>query len=173
MLRIAALLIASCHGLGCSPGIGGRSMPAPTEAPSPPVSNTASDAGVTSSRAEALQPAPAPAAPVVESPSAQTAPSSPPASTERRPTAAETRECSASGGTIQPVCMMGELMCVVRYRDAGKRCSDKRDCIAECLYEGPDPPPPKATGRCQRTNDPCGCKAPIHHGHVEPALCAD
>jgi hypothetical protein len=74
---------------------------------------------------------------------------------------------------MQPVCMLGELTCVVRYRDGGKRCSDDRDCSGECLYEGEEPAPAKAFGKCQRTSDPCGCKAPIHDGHVEPALCAD
>ncbi|HMJ14538.1 MAG TPA: hypothetical protein VK524_24165 [Polyangiaceae bacterium] len=74
---------------------------------------------------------------------------------------------------MQRVCMLGELACVVRYRDGGKRCSDKRDCMGECLYESPDPAPPKAVGNCQRTSDPCGCKAPIHHGRVEPAVCVD
>ncbi|HEX4340690.1 MAG TPA: hypothetical protein VH062_32500 [Polyangiaceae bacterium] len=89
------------------------------------------------------------------------------------PTAAETKACAARGGTMQPVCMLGELTCVVRYRDGGKRCSDDRDCSGECLYEGEEPAPAKAFGKCQRTSDPCGCKAPIHDGHVEPALCAD
>jgi hypothetical protein len=74
---------------------------------------------------------------------------------------------------MEPVCMLGELTCVLRYRDGGKRCSDKGDCTGECLYEGDDTPASKASGKCQRTSDPCGCKAPIHHGRVEPALCAD
>lgn len=75
---------------------------------------------------------------------------------------------------MQPVCMTGELACVIQYPDAGKRCTDKRDCKGQCLYEGPDPPPPsKAIGVCERTSDPCGCKALIHGGHVEPTLCAD
>ena len=88
-------------------------------------------------------------------------------------TADETRQCRARGGTIQPVCMLGELACVVRYRDGGKRCSDKRDCTGECLYDGPGPAPLTGFGTCQRTSDPCGCKAPIHHGRVQPALCID
>ena len=89
------------------------------------------------------------------------------------PTAAETRECAARGGTIQAICMLGELACVVHYRDGGKRCRDKRDCTGQCLYEGPTPPPAQAAGSCQRTSDPCGCKAPIHKGRVEAALCVD
>lgn len=108
-------------------------------------------------------------------PSTSVPPSSepPPAAAEPGPTAVETRQCSARGGTIQAVCMLGELVCVVRYRDGGKRCTDKRDCTGECLYERRDPAPPHATGSCQRTNDPCGCKAPIHHGRVQPAVCLD
>lgn len=108
-------------------------------------------------------------------PSTAASPSSEPprAVAEAGPTAAEKQQCRARGGTMQPVCMMGQLFCVVRYRDGGKRCTDKRDCIGACLYEGPDPAPSPATGSCQRTNDPCGCKAPIHHGRVRPAVCLD
>ena len=120
------------------------------------------------------------ASPPDSSPSASPVPSTsapppepPPAVTEPRATPVETQQCNARGGTIQPVCMLGNLACVVPYRDGGKRCSDKLDCTGQCLYEGPPPAPPSATGTCQRTNDPCGCKAPIHHGHVEPALCVD
>jgi hypothetical protein len=87
--------------------------------------------------------------------------------------AVEVRQCTARGGTIQPVCMSGQLACVVRYRDGGKRCRDKRDCTGECLYEGPVPAPATAVGSCQRTNDPCGCKAPIQHGSVQSTLCVD
>src|ERR1051326_6565248 len=83
------------------------------------------------------------------------APDPSPQPAEQRPTSAETRACAARGGTIEPVCMLGELMCVVRYRDGGKECSDKSDCLGECLYEGSEPAPPNAVGRCQRTNDPC------------------
>src|SRR5262249_6278598 len=60
-------------------------------------------------------------------------PHSSPQPAEQRPTSAETRACAARGGTIEPVCMLGELMCVVRYRDGGKPCSDKSDCVGECL----------------------------------------
>lgn len=75
---------------------------------------------------------------------------------------------------MQPVCMMGKLECVVRYRDGGKRCTDKKDCIGDCLYEGSGPPPSaNAVGACQRTSDPCGCKIPIVGGRVRPGLCVD
>jgi hypothetical protein len=107
-------------------------------------------------------------------PNAQPAPGAQPAQPDvPAPTPAEQKACAARGGKIEPVCMLGELMCVIRYRDGGKRCVDKRDCTGECLYEGPTPAPAKPVGACQRTSDPCGCKAPIVNGKVAPAMCVD
>ena len=74
---------------------------------------------------------------------------------------------------MQPVCMSGHITCVVRYRDGGKRCTDKRDCTGECLYEGSEPAPAMAVGSCQRTNDPCGCRAKIRQGSVQSTVCVD
>jgi hypothetical protein len=108
-------------------------------------------------------------------PTAAPEPVTPPSSSpgERTPSAAEVSQCRARGGTIQRVCMMGTLTCVVRYRDAGKRCTDGADCTGDCLYEGEDPPPENPVGSCQRTSDPCGCRAVIVGGRAQPALCVD
>ncbi len=142
-----------------APATTGAAPPVPSPVDSPAADASRSESAVAS---ESASP---PAPPLSPDPT--------PAGSGRQPTAAETRRCAARGGTIQPVCMAGELACVVRYRDGGKRCSDKRDCTGECLYEGNDPAPEKAIGACQRTSDPCGCKAVVHDGHVEPTLCAD
>jgi hypothetical protein len=170
-LRSAALLVL----VGCAPEPAPATVvtvTAPAEtATTPPGSVARPTTTTTTPAVTAPASATAPAA-TASTPSSTPPPQAPEAS-ERRPTAAETRECAARGGTIQPICMQGELACVVRYRDGGKRCRDKSDCRGECLYEGPDPAPPSATGICQRTSDPCGCKATIHQGHVEPTLCAD
>jgi len=173
---VVVILVAACASKAPAPVATGavrhdarEASPADSSRAEPPVPATPAAAPPDPSPANA-SPSESPTPSTSVSPQAGVAP---PAATEQRPTAAETRACAARGGTIQPICMMGELACVVRYRDAGKRCSDKRDCTGECLYEGPDPPPERATGTCQRTSDPCGCKAPIHHGHAEPALCAD
>lgn len=101
--------------------------------------------------------------------------SAPPPTSAPAPTVtpAEEKACAARGGKIQPVCMLGTLECVLRFRDGGKRCTDKRDCAGQCLYEGPHPAPTQAVGACQRTSDPCGCKAPIVNGSVRPAFCVD
>ena len=109
---------------------------------------------------------PPPSAPVPASSS--NAPSDP------TPTRADEEACAARGGKIEPICKKGRLSCVLRYRDGGKRCSDKSDCIARCLYAGPQRPPPKAFGSCERTSNPCSeCKAPIVGGKVRHARCAD
>jgi hypothetical protein len=162
----AVLVLVSCGSQPKAPAPVRDAVPAseapPADVSSPDVSSP-----------EASMPDSPPSGSSVPSPSAPPPSEPAPAVSEPRPTAAETRQCSARGGTMQPVCMLGQLACVVRYRDGGKRCTDKRDCIGECLYEGPVPAPPTATGSCQRTNDPCGCKAPIHHGRVQPAVCLD
>lgn len=105
----------------------------------------------------------------------QPAPAPPPAGpSSPQPTAAEIKACAARGGKIQPVCMLGGLECVIRFRDGGKKCTDKKDCTGECLFEGSSPPPSgKASGACQRTSDPCGCKIPIVAGKVQPGICVD
>lgn len=69
--------------------------------------------------------------------------------------------------------MLGTFECVVRYRDAGKRCTDKSQCTGDCLYEGRQPAPPGATGVCQRTSDPCGCRARVIGGNVQHTICGD
>lgn len=75
---------------------------------------------------------------------------------------------------MQPVCMLGHLECVVTFRDAGKRCTDKKDCTGECLFEGPGAPPKSnVVGKCQRTSDPCGCRTTIAHGQIKDSICVD
>jgi hypothetical protein len=89
------------------------------------------------------------------------------------PTPEDVQECKARGGKIEPVCMAGALVCVLRHRDGGKRCTDQSQCTGGCFYEGPQPAPAGATGVCQRTSDPCGCKARVIGGKVQPTICTD
>jgi hypothetical protein len=89
------------------------------------------------------------------------------------PTPEDEKECKARGGKIQSVCMMGSLECVVRHRDGGKRCADKSECTGDCIYEGPQPAPARGAGVCQRTSDPCGCRARVIGGNIQPTMCVD
>jgi hypothetical protein len=107
-------------------------------------------------------------------PSAATASSSAAApANDPVPSAADQKECAARGGKIQPVCMRGLPECVIRYRDAGKRCTDKKECTGDCVYEGRQPAPATGSGVCQRTSDPCGCRARVIGGQIQPTMCMD
>ncbi|HVH44976.1 MAG TPA: hypothetical protein VM925_21635 [Labilithrix sp.] len=83
--------------------------------------------------------------------------------------------CTARGGTMRPVCMVQQMTCVVTYADAGKSCSDKENCTGECIYEGDESAPKRGpvAGVCQRTSDPCGCRAVVRAGKVMPTVCTD
>jgi hypothetical protein len=86
----------------------------------------------------------------------------------------DAQACAARGGTMQRICLRGELTCVETYKDAGKPCKDKTDCTATCRYRGPSRPVgSEVVGECQRTSDPCGCFATVKNGKLEGTLCVD
>ena len=98
----------------------------------------------------------------------------PKATAEPKPDTPEA--CTKNGGTWRPVCLMGTPACVMPYSDAGKPCTDKKECQGQCRYEGNgETPPPgtKVTGACQRTTDPCGCFGVVADGKLEAMLCVD
>lgn len=85
--------------------------------------------------------------------------------------------CRAEGGTWRPVCLMGTLACVIKYKDAGKTCRDGDECQGrQCRYEGkeaPDMNGREATGKCLAYSDPCGCFTLVEDGKIMGTLCAD
>lgn len=83
--------------------------------------------------------------------------------------------CAARGGVMKPVCRMQKMTCVLTYEDGGKACSDKKDCTGECIYEGDESAAKRepVTGVCQRTSDPCGCRARVSGGKVMTTICVD
>jgi hypothetical protein len=83
--------------------------------------------------------------------------------------------CSAKGGEIRPVCLLGRPMCVAPYADAGKSCSDSDDCQGRCKADpaGGSAPGKKANGVCEANNDPCGCFGLVEDGVIQPTLCVD
>jgi hypothetical protein len=86
------------------------------------------------------------------------------------------QSCRVAGGTWRPVCLRGELTCVVKYADAGKTCRDGDECQShQCRYTGEAQVQPgtKVTGTCHATNDPCGCFTLVENGEVTHTLCAD
>jgi len=83
--------------------------------------------------------------------------------------------CQARGGIYGPVCLGGEMMCVERFPDAGRPCTDGSQCRGgSCYYEGPTPSPgQRVTGACVQSTNPCGCHARVENGQTQGALCVD
>jgi hypothetical protein len=83
--------------------------------------------------------------------------------------------CAKAGGTIRKVCMMGNPLCVVTFKDAGEACSDGSECDSgRCRTSDMGMQPEKATkGVCAPTNDPCGCFQAVEDGKAGYPLCAD
>lgn len=88
---------------------------------------------------------------------------------------ADAASCATRGGTMQQVGRMQSWQCVVRYADAGKRCTDGDQCQADCLIEGNSGVAPGAAvaGVCQATNNRFGCNTPVEDGKAGPTLCID
>lgn len=89
---------------------------------------------------------------------------------------ADPAACTKAGGSVQPVCRMGNPMCVIAFADAGKSCTDGSQCGSGRCYAkggasaaGGD----AATGQCAPTNNPCGCNQRIEDGVALPTLCVD
>lgn len=67
-------------------------------------------------------------------------------------------KCVSRGGIWGRVCLSQTLMCVRKFNDGGKVCSDSKDCESrKCLAIGREANEQGVTvGECVRTSDPCG-----------------
>lgn len=96
-----------------------------------------------------------------------------PVITDQTPTAAA---CAARGGELRPVGRMQSLQCVIKYADAGKRCTDGDDCLGDCRIEDMAARPQEgapAVGQCQASSDRFGCFTTVEHGQAGATLCID
>ena len=88
-------------------------------------------------------------------------------------------ECAKAGGFMERRGMQNNKVCVVRYRDANKLCSDKSDCEGDCLIDLGREDHTEAElaqavkGRCQADDQLLGCYAEIAKGKVVSRICAD
>ncbi|MGV3578705.1 hypothetical protein [Brevundimonas sp.] len=84
--------------------------------------------------------------------------------------------CAAQGGSMQRVGRLQTLQCVVRYADAGKRCTDSDQCEGECRYEG-DAAAVAAgasvAGVCQADSNRFGCSTRVEDGKTDATICID
>lgn len=88
---------------------------------------------------------------------------------------AETSACAARGGQMQQVGRMQSWQCVVRYLDAGKRCTDASQCQGQCEIPGNSgvAPGAAAVGQCQADSNRFGCRTTVKDGKAEATLCID
>ena len=96
-----------------------------------------------------------------------------PVITDQTPTAAA---CAARGGELQPVGRMQSLQCVIKYVDAGKRCTDGDDCLGDCRIEDMASRPQEgapAVGQCQASSNRFGWFTTVEGGRAEATLCID
>lgn len=82
-------------------------------------------------------------------------------------------QCSAKGGSVQPVGKAQIPTCVIPYADAGKTCADKSQCEGNCILEGNLEAQGEVTGQCQKTNRQFGCYAKVVNGKSTGAICVD
>lgn len=83
--------------------------------------------------------------------------------------------CAAQGGSMQRVGRLQSLQCVIRYADAGKRCTDGDQCQGDCVSStlGGDQTPPATSGQCAVDSNRFGCRTTIEDGRAQPTLCID
>jgi hypothetical protein len=84
-------------------------------------------------------------------------------------------KCSARGGTWRRVCLEQKLYCVMPLPDAGRPCTDSKQCIRGCVFIGEEPVQRDAAvvGQCRATDNPCGCFILVENGRLGPSGCAD
>lgn len=100
-------------------------------------------------------------------------------------TTTDVAACSARGGEIRRIGRLQAPTCVVRYADAGKRCTDGSQCLGDCRAEADMPAPPTSSaapartpvpatreGRCQADSNPFGCYTRLEGGEGV-TLCVD
>ena len=65
--------------------------------------------------------------------------------------------------------------CVVKYADAGKRCTDASQCEGQCEIAGNSGlvPGARAVGQCQVDSNRFGCRTTVKDGKAEATLCID
>ncbi len=92
---------------------------------------------------------------------------------ETKPAQTTAASCAASGGSWERRGMLGSEMCVHRYADAGKNCSDKSDCSGRCIAKGMPEMGKPANGTCQVDDRLFGCYATVDKGVAGPGICVD
>ena len=85
--------------------------------------------------------------------------------------------CSLEGGSFERHGKGGFRVCIHKFPDGGRDCTDHSQCRGACLYErteGKTPKPGEAVkGKCQRDSNPYGCRTGVHDGKISDTICRD
>ena len=83
--------------------------------------------------------------------------------------------CTARGGQMQQVGRAQTWQCVVKYADAGKRCTDASQCEGQCEIAGNSgiAAGVAAVGVCQADSNRFGCRTTVKDGKAQGTLCID
>lgn len=83
--------------------------------------------------------------------------------------------CAARGGQMRQVGRAQTWQCVVKYADAGKRCTDASQCEGQCEIAGNSDIAAgvAAVGVCQADSNRFGCRTTVKDGKAEATLCID
>lgn len=83
--------------------------------------------------------------------------------------------CEKHGGEWLRGGLAGRHSCVLPAPDAGKACTDSKQCTYRCFAQSGDNPAigQAATGQCQANSSPFGCRTEIIDGKAQPTLCVD
>ena len=83
--------------------------------------------------------------------------------------------CTARGGEMRQVGRAQTWQCVIKYADAGQRCTDGSQCEGDCEIAGNSgiAAGAAATGVCQADSNRFGCRTTVENGKAGNTLCID
>ncbi len=90
--------------------------------------------------------------------------------------AKDKQSCLALNGEWKPQGRLQAYACVFTAKDAGQQCTDSSQCEYRCLLKPASDMPTagsRASGQCQATSSPFGCKYEVLGGVVQQGLCID
>ena len=99
-----------------------------------------------------------------------------PIKTEMPRIAKDEQSCRALNGEWKKQGRLQAYACVFTAKDAGQQCIDSSQCEYKCLVKPATEMPAagsQASGQCQATSSPFGCKHEILGGIVQRGLCID
>lgn len=82
------------------------------------------------------------------------------------------QECTARGGEWKQLGRAPVQQCLLKTADAGKACSDSRECEGQCLAAEGTTDGTTAPGQCSVDNNAFGCQTRLRDG-VASTICVD